>query len=109
MDDFADFTDYERRILVGLAKTCRGVEIALLLDPDSPTVRDPHHLPDELGLFHRTETTYRKLWFAMNEEGVEIAEPVMLAARPIPRRGLSNEASLFTVPIPSPWKGSDER
>jgi ATP-dependent helicase/nuclease subunit B len=99
VDNFADFTDYERRILVGLAKTCRSVEVALLLDPDSPTVRHPHHLPDELSLFHRTETTYRKLWFAMTEEGVELAEPVKLEeARRFRVPTLKKlEASLFEV------------
>src|SRR3954452_15461354 len=104
VDNFADFTDYERRILVGLAKTCRSVDVALLLDPNSPTVRDPHHLPDEVSLFHRTETTYRKLCFAMTEEGVDIAEPVLLggAARFIARYLSLLEASLFNTLPPSP-------
>ena len=78
VDGFLDFTESERRILVGAARAGATVQVTFLIDPDSPTVRDPHHLPDEMGLFHRTEEAYRKLYFALNEEGVHITEPVRL-------------------------------
>jgi ATP-dependent helicase/nuclease subunit B len=71
VDGFLDFTDYERKMLAGLAKVCREMEITLLLDPASKTYKDPHHLPDELGLFYRTEETFRKLWFALTEAGIQ--------------------------------------
>lgn len=70
VDGFLEFTEYERQMLVGLAGASRAVVITLLLDPKSPTYRDPHRLPDEMSLFFRTEETFRKLWFALGEAGV---------------------------------------
>ena len=70
VDGFLEFTDYERRMLAGLAKICREMQITLLLDPKSPVLKDVHQLPHELSLFHRTEDAYRRLRFAFNEAGV---------------------------------------
>src|SRR5688572_19509106 len=78
VDGFLDFSDDERRALSALARTCRDVEITLPLDPDSPTLNDPHHLPDDMSLFRRTEQAYRRLWFTFNEDGVTINDPVVL-------------------------------
>ena len=79
VDGFLEFTESERQTLVGAAKAGASIEIALLSDPRSPTVADPHTLPDELGLFRRTEEAYRKLYFAFSEAGVAVADPVRLA------------------------------
>src|SRR5688500_5825171 len=68
VDGFAEFTDSERRTLARVARFARRVEIALLLDPSHPTVRDVHHLPDAMTLFHRTLQTYRHLHFACEAE-----------------------------------------
>jgi hypothetical protein len=54
VDGFAEFTENERRTLARVARFASRVEIALLLDPSHPTVRDVHHLPDALNLFHQT-------------------------------------------------------
>lgn len=78
VDGFADFTESERRLLTGLAQAAGQVEIMLLIDPRSATIRDPHHIPDDLNLFHRTEHTYRKLWFSFTEAGIAIDEPKLL-------------------------------
>src|SRR5438105_1517616 len=78
VDGFHEFTDFERRTLAGIAKVCAKIEITLLLDPASVVVKDPHTLPDDMSLFHRTEDTYRRLWFTFHEEGIEIAPPVLL-------------------------------
>lgn len=78
VDGFHDFTDQERRILGVLGKTCRHVEIALTLDPASPTLRDPHRVPDDAGLFRRAETSYRRLWFTFEQAGVAVSDPVVL-------------------------------
>lgn len=78
VDGFSDFTDYERKVLAGLGKTCSSVHICLMMDPSSPTLADPHHLPNELSLFHHVEQTYRRLWFAMQEAHVKVTEPVRL-------------------------------
>ncbi len=83
IDDFNGFTRHERQFLAGLAARCEEMEINLTIDPSSPTIADPHHLPDEFSVFHRTEETYRRLFFAMGEAGVRVAPPVRLSA---PRR-----------------------
>lgn len=78
VDGFAEFTDTERRTLARLARFAHRVEIALLIDPSHPTIRDVHHLPDAMDLFHQTLQTYRQLHFAFEQEGVAIAEPLVL-------------------------------
>jgi ATP-dependent helicase/nuclease subunit B len=78
VDDFYDFTGYEQKLLVAVARTCRLTEIALLADPDSPVVRNPHALPDDLSVFHRTERTYRSLYWALHEAKVPIDPPMLL-------------------------------
>jgi ATP-dependent helicase/nuclease subunit B len=78
IDGFLEFSDYERRVIAAMAKACNVVEITLLLDPSSPLLKDPHRLPDEMSLFHRTEDTYRKLWFTLHEDGVAVDDPLVL-------------------------------
>ncbi len=78
VDGFLEFGDYERRMLVGLAKVCRQMQIALLLDPGSSVLKDVHQLPDELSLMYRAEDTYRRLWFAFNEAGIAPEKPLIL-------------------------------
>lgn len=79
VDGFLEFTDYERRMLAGLARVCRQVEITLLMDPSSPVLQNPHWQPDELGLFYRTEQAYRRLWFVLRQAGVEPQPPLILS------------------------------
>ncbi len=57
IDGFLEFTDRERQIIAALAKTCASVDVTLLIDPASPTLKNLHHLPGELDLFFRTEMT----------------------------------------------------
>src|SRR4051812_36719697 len=71
VDGFLEFTEYERQMLAGLAKVAGQMEITLLIDSQSPVVRDVHQLPDDLSRFHRTESTFRKLWFTFTEQGIE--------------------------------------
>lgn len=71
VDGFIDFNEYERQMLAGLAKVCGRMQITLLVDPESAVVKDPHQLPDDLSRFHRTETTFRKLWFTFTESGID--------------------------------------
>jgi ATP-dependent helicase/nuclease subunit B len=78
IDGFTEFTDHERKLLAGIAKVAARMEVMLLLDPGSPVVRDPHTLPDEDGLFHQTEQTFRRLWFTFTEEGVALEPPLRL-------------------------------
>jgi ATP-dependent helicase/nuclease subunit B len=78
VDGFYDFTDYQRKFLCAVAKQCDELEVALTLDPSARVLRDVHAIPDEMGMFHPIEDTYRKLWFAFNEAGVELGEPVIL-------------------------------
>lgn len=101
VDGFLEFTDYERRILVGAAKAGATIEISLLVDPGSPTVANPDVMPDELSLFHRTEETYRKLYFAFQEQGIPMEPPVRLeTVRRFESGALrSIESSLFADPL----------
>ena len=78
VDGFYQFTDFERRILAVLGKIAKRVEITVLVDPDSPIVKNPHLQPDELSLFHTTEETYRRLWFTFSENDVLVDDPVVL-------------------------------
>lgn len=78
VDSFYDFTGSERKLLAALGKVCPSVSITLTLDPQSPSIENPHHIPDEMSLFHRTEQAYRKLWFTLQEESVPVAAPVLL-------------------------------
>jgi ATP-dependent helicase/nuclease subunit B len=78
-DGFADFTDFERRVLARLGKACPHLEIMLLMDPASSVSRGgDEHVPHEMSLFHRVEQTYRRLLQAFHAEGVEVEQPVML-------------------------------
>ena len=78
VDGFFDFSHDERRTLAVLGRVGRQVEITVLADPDSPTFRDPHHVPGDSSLFRRSEEGYRRLWFALAHEGVPVGEPVVL-------------------------------
>src|SRR2546423_1450088 len=100
VDGFHEFTDFERRMLAGVAKVCTLMEITLLLDPASGLIDDPHKVPEELSVFYRTEETYRKLWFTFHEEGIEIAAPVLLKeSKRFSNRYLSHaERFLFAKP-----------
>lgn len=79
VDAFTEFSDFERRLLAGLSKVAARLEVTLPLDPDSPVVRDAHKLPEEMSLFHQTEQTYRRLWFAFAEAGAMVENPVRLS------------------------------
>jgi ATP-dependent helicase/nuclease subunit B len=78
VDDFPDFADVQRRMLVSIAKIAESVQICLLLDPASPILRDPKQQPDAMNLFHRTEQTYRRLFLAFQEAGVPVTPPILL-------------------------------
>lgn len=79
VDGFLDFSQDECSTLATLGRVCREVEITLALDPDSLTLLNPHHLPDDASLFRRTEQSYRGLWFTFaDEQGVTVNPPVVL-------------------------------
>ncbi|HVT88615.1 MAG TPA: PD-(D/E)XK nuclease family protein, partial [Tepidisphaeraceae bacterium] len=78
VDGFLDLQDWQRRMLVALAGVCKQVDFTLLMDPASPLLKDEHQMPDEMGLFYKTEETYRRLWFAFNEAGITPKKPLLL-------------------------------
>lgn len=78
VDGFYDFAESERRMIVGLAMTCRHVDVTILADPDSPIVGNVDRMPDEAGLFHRTEDAYRRLMVALRRNGAKVEAPVRL-------------------------------
>jgi len=77
VDGFLEFDEDDRRLLVALGKTVEKLEICLLIHPGSRTLHMPRQAPDELSLFHRTEQTYRRLYLALADAGVEITPPVV--------------------------------
>ncbi len=79
VDDFYDFTAYERQLLTALAGVVGRTEIALLLDPDHAAADNLSIPLDELSVFHRTERTYRSLLVSLREAGVTVEPAVQLA------------------------------
>ena len=96
------------KLIAALGKACPSVTITLTLDPQSPCIDNPHHIPDEMSLFHRGEQAYRRLWFTMQEESVEVSAPVLLKE---PRRFRNSQLSrlerAFVSPVASPAKAAD--
>lgn len=78
VDDFFDFTAYERSLIAALGATAQETLIALPMDTRSPLLRDANLLPAELGLFRRTEQAYRALWFDLQKTGAVIEKPTLL-------------------------------
>jgi len=102
VDGFAGFTGQELETLVALARLARDVWITLLLDAAAPSVRDARLLPDVLGLFHRTETTYQRLVQRLSAERVELRPPVVLADRIPPRFALADELARLEAELARP-------
>ncbi len=94
VDDFYDFTAYERKLLAAVAAAVGRTEVALLLDPDDPAAVDLDVPPSEMSVFHRTLRAYRGLRAAMKGLPIEpsltlrtVHRPPALAAverRPVP-------------------------
>ncbi|MGD0463198.1 MAG: PD-(D/E)XK nuclease family protein [Tepidisphaeraceae bacterium] len=78
VDSFYDFTGSERRAIASLAKVCRSLSVTLTIDPQDPCVANPHRIPADTSLFHRSEQAYRRLWFTLQENGVALEPPVLL-------------------------------
>lgn len=101
VDGFLDFTDHERRMLVGLTKAGAQIEICLAIEPTSPVIANPHLIPDEMSLFRKPEDAYRRLWFALTEENVAVNDSITLDATErfdVPALK-ALEAGLFREPI----------
>jgi ATP-dependent helicase/nuclease subunit B len=78
VDGFAEFSDFERRVLARLGKTCEHLEIMLLMDPASAVLRSHEGLPHEMSLFYRIEQTYRRLVQVFQAEDVPVERAMLL-------------------------------
>ena len=78
IDNFYEFSDHERKLIAGLSQVCRQIDITLTMDPEATGLRNPHHIPDEMGLFRRTEDQYRKLWIELDKAAVQLDPPLKL-------------------------------
>jgi ATP-dependent helicase/nuclease subunit B len=78
VDDFYDFTTHERRLLTAVAAVAESCAVSLLIDPDSDVVTNPAALTGDLGMFHRTERTYRSLCASLAQAGVSTEMTVLL-------------------------------
>ncbi|HWE04984.1 MAG TPA: PD-(D/E)XK nuclease family protein [Tepidisphaeraceae bacterium] len=106
VDGFLEFTDHERQMLAAIARAGACMEITLLMDPLSPVVAAPESTPDAMSLFHRTETTYRRLMAAFAEAGVRVGAPVSLAEN---KRSKSPDLSRLEREFVSPAGRAAER
>ena len=80
VDDFYEFTAYERLLIASIAKTAPQTLISMLVDPASPIVHNIHHLPADTEVLSRPELTYRKLHFELLKAGVTVDPPLVLKA-----------------------------
>jgi ATP-dependent helicase/nuclease subunit B len=78
IDGFAQFTEFERRVIAQLGRVCTSVEVMLLMDPASQVLGNPHVEPGELDWFHPVAQTYKRLWITLAQEGVGVEGPVVL-------------------------------
>jgi len=102
VDSFYEFTASERKLLAALAKVCRSMSIALTLDAQSPVITNPHHMPDEMSLFHPMELTYKRLFFAMQEASVEMTPPILLQqTKRFHRPELAHLERALVSPVPA--------
>lgn len=109
VDEFYDFTVYERQIIVALAGVTRQTFIAMMFDAASPLAADANLMPEELGLFRRTEETYRRLYFALKSAIVPIDAPLLLSAAKRWRSpGLNAVAHTLDVTPPEPVAAKDD-
>lgn len=72
IDDFYDFTAYERQLICSVAKSAKQTFLSLLLDPDREAGAN------DASVFRRTEATYRKLQGDLKKCGVTIDPPIVL-------------------------------
>ncbi|MGA2231242.1 MAG: PD-(D/E)XK nuclease family protein [Tepidisphaeraceae bacterium] len=79
IDGYLHFTQRERRLICSLARICPAVHVSLTMDSRSTLLANPHHEPDELGLFHSQETEYRKLYHAFVQDRIKIDPPLLFA------------------------------
>lgn len=110
VDGFAGFTGQEFETLVALAEIAARMHVALLLDPDSPAVRDPLVAADPLSLFSKPERTYQHLVARLAASGMTVLPPRVLempgprfAAAPAIARlesGLSRRLGVSDGPAP---------
>jgi len=76
IDNFIDFSDHERKLIAGLSKVCRQVDVTLTMDPDAAILDKPHLIPKEMCLFRRSEEAYRKLRIELEKAQGEIEPPI---------------------------------
>jgi len=101
VDGFAGLTRQEHLLLVSLAGLVQHMDISLLIDPDSPVIRDEAAV-ESFHLFARTEETYVRLRRALHAAGIRVEPPLLL--RSCERRFKSSpelarlERQLFALP-----------
>lgn len=111
VDGFAGFTEQELVTLVALARSARELTLTLLLDPAAPAVAQREYRGDPLRLFHRTETTYRRLRRLLDEAGVAVERVVALTPATPPRfravPALAHMEAGLAAPIDVPLEGAE--
>lgn len=78
IDDFHEFTAYERQLITALAQTAPQTLIAMLVDPASPPARPPA----ETDILAKPGTAYRKLSADLKNAEVALEPGVLLNDHP---------------------------
>ncbi len=82
IDDFYDFTAYERLLITRVVGVAKKSLIAMMLNPASPIINNPHHRTDEGHILSLPEQTYRKLYTDLSKSGIHIEKPLLLTDTP---------------------------
>lgn len=79
IDDFYDFTEYERRLIAAIASTGASVTVTLLADPSQISGSAGSIAVSPLSLFHRTARAHRALLKSLSDAGTAVGSTTRLS------------------------------
>lgn len=82
IDDFYDFTAYERLLLAAVAKSAQQTLVAMLVNPHSTIATHPNQSLSETDLLRKPHLTYQKLHRTFEKTGAAIDKPLLLTKQP---------------------------
>ncbi len=85
MDGFASLSRRESMLLMAVARQCQSADIGVLLDPELVAPSGEKEASAAARLFRKTHETWLDMHEALVQEGLEIAEPVLLRPAVTPR------------------------
>jgi ATP-dependent helicase/nuclease subunit B len=82
IDDFYEFTAYERLLLAAVAKSAKQTLVAMLVNPSSPISTHPQQSISESDVLLKPHLTYQKLHREFTKAGASIEKPLLLNDQP---------------------------